>query len=158
MKKLLSLLVLVVYCPHLGAQPKVTGDTGSTHRLYDGITAFVVNAEGKEFSVTLDVRDLNFLESGPREVLLKIYDPDGRTIVREVIADDGITSGAYQHATAAFDHEAWYYVYCRAHGAEPMVRWSSFSEPKRLASLAKRTFTYKAVSYTHLTLPTILLV
>ena len=115
----------------------------STYRLYDGITAFVSNEKGKAFTVEVDVRDLNFLENGPREVLLKIYDPDGKAIVRKVIADDGITSGAYQHATAAFDHEAWYYVYCRAHGAEPMVRWSSFSEPKRLAALAKRSFNFK---------------
>ena len=76
----------------------------STYRLYDGITAFVSNEKGKAFTVEVDVRDLNFLENGPREVLLKIYDPDGKAIVRKVIADDGITSGAYQHATAAFDH------------------------------------------------------
>ena len=133
----LPLTILTICSIALGTRAE------TTHRLYDGITAFVVNAEGKEFSVTLDVRDLNFHETGPREVLVKIYDPDGRTVVREVIPDDGITSGAYQQATGAFDHEAWYYVYCRAHGAPPMVRWSSFSEPKRLAALAKRTFTYK---------------
>ena len=140
----LSLLLLpVVASLHLDAKPIIGGHANATHRLYDGITAFVANAEGKGFSVTLDVRDLNFHETGPREVLVKIYDPDGRTVVREVIPDDGITAGAYQQAAGAFDHEAWYYVYCRAHGAPPMVRWSSFSEPKRLGALAKRTFTYK---------------
>ncbi len=133
--QVLSLLALVIVANRAGAE--------STHRLYDGLTAFVVNPDGKDFTVTLDVRDLNFYETGPREILVKIYDPDGYTLVRKVIPDDGVTTGAYQHPSGAFDHEAWYYIYCRQHGAEPMVRWSTFSESKRLKALAQRTFQYK---------------
>ena len=44
----------------------------STHRLQDGITAFVNNAEGKDFNVHLTVRDLNLFETGPRELLVKV--------------------------------------------------------------------------------------
>ena len=62
-----------------------------TYRMHDGATAFVVNPDGKPFSVSLDVRDINIFETGPREVLVKIYDPDGRTILRKVIPDDGVT-------------------------------------------------------------------
>ena len=47
--------------------PTATAQT--THRLYDGITAFVPNPEGKDFNITLDVRDINIYETGAREVL-----------------------------------------------------------------------------------------
>ena len=114
----------------------------TTVRLYDGITAYVPNTEGKAFTLTLTVRDLNLLETGPREVFVKIYDPDGKTIVRKVIPDDGVTSKATLPPAGAWDHEAWYYAYCRMQGTQPMVRWSAFSSPDRLDSLAKRTFTY----------------
>jgi len=112
------------------------------YRLYDGITAFVNNPEGRDFRLTLDVRDINIYETGPREVLVKVYDPDGRTVVRQVIPDDGVTSRAYQPPMGAWDHEAWYYAHCYMQGAEPMIRWSAFSAPDRLASVPKRTLTY----------------
>jgi hypothetical protein len=112
------------------------------HRLYDGITALVNNPDGREFTVTLDVRDINIYETGPREVLLKIYDPDGQAVVRQVIADDGVTSQAFMPAMGAWDHEAWYYTYLYMQGTEPMIRWSAFSQPDRLAAVPKRTFTH----------------
>lgn len=114
-----------------------------TYRLHDAITAFIPNPEGRELTVSLDVRDINIFESGPRQVLVKIYGPDGKALVRQVIPDDGITGGAYQHPIAAFDHEAWYYAYCRLQGAAPMIRWSTYSDPARLAALAKRTFDFR---------------
>jgi hypothetical protein len=117
--------------------------SAATYRLYDGITAYVNNADGKDFTLTLDVRDINLLETGPREVLVKIYDPAGKAIVRSVIPDDGVTSQAYLPVAGAWDHEAWYYAYCRMHGTEPMLRWSAPSSPDRLAAVPKRTFTYK---------------
>ncbi len=113
-----------------------------TFRLYDGITAYVPNPDGKDFTVKLDVRDLNLLETGPREVLVKIYDPAGKPVVRTVIADDGIVSKATLPPAGAWDHEAWYYAYCRMQGTLPMVRWSAFSSADRLGNHTKRTFTY----------------
>ena len=64
--------------------------TESTRRLYDGVTAFVHNPEGRGFAVSLDVRDLNHRLHGPNELLVKVYGPDGRPVVREVIPDDGV--------------------------------------------------------------------
>lgn len=129
----LILAFLVVSLPASAASP--------TCRLYEGVTAFVNNSGGKDFTVTLDVRDINTFENGPREVLFKVYDPDGKAVVREVIPDDGVISKAYQPAAAAWDHEAWYYAYCNQQGAQPMLRWSAFSAPDRLATVPKRTFT-----------------
>lgn len=114
----------------------------ATHRLYDGITAFVPNPEGKAFTVTLDVRDINIFETGPRELLCKVYDPDGQPVVRKVIADDGVVSQAFLPPMGAWDHEAWYYTYCYQKGTQPMIRWSAFSAPDRLGSVAKRTFRF----------------
>lgn len=133
-------MTVVLLCPGLmldlmAAEPP--------RRLYDGITALVSNAAGRDFALTLEVRDINLYETGPREVLLKVYDPDGQTAVREVIPDDGVTSRAFLPPLAAWDHEAWYYAHAYMQGVEPMIRWSAFSAPDRLATIPARTFTYR---------------
>ena len=118
------------------------GRANSTHRLHDGITAFVHNADGRDFSVQLVVRDLNLFETGPREVLVKVYDPDGKVQVRKVIPDDGVSSKGFLPGLGAWDHEAWYYAYCHMKGTQPMFRWSAFSAPDRLGAMPKRTFDF----------------
>lgn len=122
--------------------PVIASAAESTHRLHDGVTAFVNNPEGRDFQVALDVRDINIYENGPREVLCKIYDPDGKPVVREVIPDDGVISKAFLPPMGAWDHEAWYYAYNYMKGTQPMIRWSAFSQPDRLGAVAKRTFKY----------------
>lgn len=119
-----------------------SASASTTFRLYDGITAYIPNSDGKAFTVNLDVRDINLLETGPREIFVKIYDPNGKTLVRKVIADDGIVSQASLPPSGAWDHEAWYYAYCRMQGTQPMVRWSAFSALDRLTAHPKRTFSY----------------
>lgn len=115
----------------------------TTDRLYDGITAFVANPDGRAFTITLDVRDINHRTHGPSELLVKVYPPDGKPVVREVIPDDGIVAPTANPVFAGRDHEAWYYATCYSRGLDPLVRWSAFSDPKRLAALAKRSFTYE---------------
>ena len=132
---LFVLLVLALPAAGLGA-------TGETYRLYDGITLFVNNEAGRDFTLSLDVRDINLLEKGPRELLVKVYDPDGRTVIREVIPDDGVTSGGVLPFGGGWDHEAWYYANCYMKGLQPLARWSMFSAPDRLAATPKRTFSY----------------
>jgi hypothetical protein len=130
----LTLLALTLFVPAPAAAE-------STHRLYDGLTAFVHNADGKDFTVSVDVRDINIYETGPREVLFKVYDSDGKPVVREIIPDDGVVSKAYLPPIAAWDHEAWYYTYCYMQGTQPMIRWSAFSATDRLGAVPKRNFT-----------------
>ena len=113
------------------------------HRLYEGTTHFVNNRQGKDFTVTIDVRDINHVTAGPAEILVKIYDPDGRPVVREVIPDDGITDNSYKSPVASWDHEAWYYATCYSRGIIPAIKWSTFSDPKRLEQMARRTFKYE---------------
>jgi hypothetical protein len=112
------------------------------HRLYDGVTLFVDNPEGRGFELSLDVLDTNLYENGPREVLVKAYDADGTTHVREVIPDDGVTSEAHLPPMGAWDHEAWYYAYLYMQGTQPMWRWSAPSAPDRLRAAPKRNFKY----------------
>src|SRR4051812_8429916 len=100
------------------------GRAADTYRLYDGIAAYVPSPAGKDFTVKLDVRDLNVQETGPREVLVKVYDPAGKAIVRAVIPDDGVVSKASLPPAGAWDHEAWYYAHCRMQGTLPLLRWS----------------------------------
>ncbi len=76
-----------------------------TYRLYDGITAYVYNPDGLDFSIHLEIRDINLFAHGPREVLFKVYDPDGRPVVREVLPDDGVTEGAFPDAIGGWCDE-----------------------------------------------------
>ena len=112
----------------------------ATYRLYQGITAYVDNPDGKDFTVRLDVRDLNIFANGPREILFKVYDPDGMAVVREYIPDDGVVSKHYLPRIGGWDHELEYYELCRSKGTMPMGRWSAWSDPARLKTIAARTF------------------
>ncbi len=49
----------------LAASP-IARAADTIYPLHDGITAFVPNPEGKKFSLTLGVRDINVYETGPR--------------------------------------------------------------------------------------------
>ncbi len=111
-----------------------------TLRLYSGITLYAPNPSGAPLAVKLTVRDLNLYATGPREILFKIYDPDGRPVVREIIPDDGVTSGAFMDRIGGWDHELQYLCNLYGMGTRPTFRWSAWSDPKRLATLAGRTF------------------
>jgi hypothetical protein len=111
------------------------------YRLYEELVAFLHNPDGKEFALTLDARDINHIAAGPSELLVKVYAPDGQFFVREVVPDDGVTASSSGGTMAEWHHEAWYYATRYSRGLAPMVRWSSFSDPKRLAAMPKRTFT-----------------
>ncbi|MBI2438057.1 MAG: hypothetical protein HYV36_04490 [Lentisphaerae bacterium] len=130
--------------PALSAEQKESEavSAGLPFRFYQGVTAYIHNPDGKPFEVKIDVRDWNLMENGPREVLVKLYDPDGQALVRQVIADDGIAGDAFLPETGGWDHELWYYTLCYGRGSAPMLRWSSLTEPARLAALPKRTFTF----------------
>lgn len=126
-----------------GASPAQEGAVSPWYRLYDGITAYIVNPQGKEFTLECHIKDSNFLEVGPREVLVKVYDPQGKAVVREVIPDDGIPGGDTEVAAGGWDHVAWLLAYSYQRGATPLVRWRHFHDPQRLAALPQRTFRYR---------------
>jgi hypothetical protein len=111
-----------------------------TFRLLSGVTLYAPNPSGAPLTVTLTVRDLNLYAAGPRELLFKIYDPDGRPVVREIIPDDGVTEGAFMDRIGGWDHELQYMCSIYGLGTRPGFRWSAWSDPKRLAGLAGRTF------------------
>lgn len=127
---------------HVSGALSLADIDGPTFRLYDGVNFFFDNPDGTAFTLTLDVRDYNLRSTSPSEMLVKVYPPDGRPVVREVVPDDGLSAPAYAPPIAGWDHEAWYYETCYARGLQPMSRWSSPSTPQRLAETAKRTFRY----------------
>src|SRR5690242_4316785 len=112
MDRIVSCFILLIAASMAFAESK-------TFRLYDGIAAYVNNASGDEFIVDLDVRDINMFADGPREVLVKIYAPDGKVLIREIVPDDGVASHAYLPAIGGWDHELWYYTFCRSRGEQP---------------------------------------
>ncbi len=115
-------------------------EEGESYRLYEGITFYVSNPEGAAFSIRLDLRDINVFAQGPREVLFKAYDPDGLPVVREIIPDDGITSGSFSGPAGGWGDEIQYYTSLYAKGTKPSFRWSAWSDPMRLRNVAARTF------------------
>jgi len=136
--------IAVIACVIAGGAVIVPAHAGPmTFRFYQGVTVYVNNADGRAFDIDLTVRDWNTFESGPREMLFKVYDPSGKPVVREVIEDDGVAATTYLPKIGGWDHEMWYYMLCYSRGSMPMMRWSAFSDPQRLASLAKRTFKRK---------------
>lgn len=130
------LFVIMLYTASAGLAGEIT------LRLYQGAAAYIDNPQGVAMQVAVDVRDWNLMENGPRELLLKIYDPAGRPLVRRVIEDDGVSGDPYLPETGGWDHEMWYYALCYGRGSRPMLRWSSFTEPTRAAALPKRTFEF----------------
>ncbi len=140
MRTILRLLLLALpgFCPVLSQAQEAAAER--TFRLYDGVTVFVDNPQGKDFDVGLDVRDLNLLANGPREVLFKVYDPEGIPVVREIIPDDGCVSANFPDRIGGWDHELQYYANLYAKGTMPAFRWSAWSDPSRLKTLVARKF------------------
>jgi hypothetical protein len=114
--------------------------TEHTFRLCEGVTLFVINPADQDFTVSVDVRDLNLFANGPRETLFKVYDPDGWPVVREFIPDDGCGDANFPDRIGGWDHELQYYANLRVKGSLPSFRWSAWSHPQRLKTLVARTF------------------
>ena len=131
---------MVVVTPAVDAKGQTEG---VDLRLIQGATAYVANPQGAAFDLSVDVRQWHLLENGPRELLIKVYDPDGRVIARRVVEDDGVTGTALLPEAGGWDHEMWYYTMLYSRGTQPMIRWSSFTDPARLAAIVKRTFDFK---------------
>lgn len=133
-------LALQTSCFLVVLSTTAAAEDGRLFRLHEGITAYVNNPEGRDFTVSLDVRDINLYANGPREVLFKVYAPDGAPVVREVIPDDGCASANMTDRIGGWDHELQAFVNIRAKGITPWIRWSAWSDPTRLATIVKRTF------------------
>jgi hypothetical protein len=137
---MVALLGLAVLLPPVRAF--CADGSGEPRRLYDGLAAYVPNPDGAAFTVLLEVRDLNHQSRAPSELMVKILDPDGRILVREVLPDDGLTAPEYAPPAAGWDHEAWYYAASRSRGIEPMVSWSHFTDPAYLGKVPVRPFSF----------------
>lgn len=140
----LCLVLTVLGLGLSGARPAaaqdVPGTTARTFRLSEGVTVYAINPADQDFTVGLEIRDLNLLANGPRETLFKVYDPAGRPVVREIIPDDGVAEPNVLEQLGGWDHELQYYANLYAKGTTPLVRWSAWSSPARLRTLVARTF------------------
>jgi len=136
MRSLVAVLAsLLLLTPPVQSQP-----SEQFFRLHEAITAYVPNPEGKDFTVSLDVRDLNLYANGPREILFKVYDPDGKPVVREIIPDDGCVTANLPDRIGGWDHELQSFINHYVKGTTPSLRWSAWSDPNRLKTIVARTF------------------
>ncbi len=130
-----AIAITLLLAEHAPAEP-----AARTFRLCEGITIYALNPQDRKFDIGLDVRDLNIFANGPREILFKVYDPDGKPVVREVLPDDGCTSPNFPDRIGGWDHELQYYANLHAKGTNPSFRWGAWSDPSRLATLVARHF------------------
>lgn len=138
---LLSIVLALFMTPSLSNAAGATEPV--TLRCYQGNAIYIHNPDGQAFDINLELFDWNLMEPGPREVLVKVYGPDGETIVREVIEDDG-ASGEPLVEAGGWDHEMWYYALLYGRGSQPAFSWSSMTDPARLNRLKSRMFRYRA--------------
>ena len=130
---LLACLALVV----VGEAARASTPEAPLFRLYDGVTLFVDNPDGRAFKVSLDIYDLNtggdgFDTCAVSEMLFKVSDPNGKYAVREVVPDDGVVVKGPPSPP-----RDWY----KLRGVTPPTRWSVSSDPNRLAAMQYRTVT-----------------
>ena len=142
MKRIL-LFTLLASMAVAAEAPRLAPVGGATFRFCDGLTILIHNPKGAAFTLGVDLRDLNLFENGPREVLLKVYDPEGKALVREVIPDDGVVTPVSQSPTGGWDHEGWYSLYQNNRGAPPMLKWSGLAASDRLAAVPARVIERK---------------
>ncbi len=134
--RIFSFLTVIAGCAMMLVSSAGAQDmNGQTYRLYEGITAYINNPRGQNFTMHLELRDLHLFAGGAHEVLLKIYDPDGVPVVREFLPCDGVTSGNFPDRIGGWDHELQYYANLYAKGTMPSFRWSAWSDPNRLKTI-----------------------
>jgi hypothetical protein len=109
-------------------------------RLHDAATVLLDHPSGAAFGIELDVRDLNAAPRGPAELLVKVYGPDGRLLVREIVPDDGVAQGLFAGPAAGYDHMALGFAAERAAGLAPAIAAGRLCDPARLAGLPARRF------------------
>ena len=75
MYKTAWLTLVFVFCsisPGPARSQEADATTERTFRLCEGVTLFAVNPADRDFTVSVDVRDLNLFANGPRETLFKV--------------------------------------------------------------------------------------
>lgn len=102
------------------------------YHLRQGVTFYIANPKGAAFEAAIDLKDINVYLHGPQTAMVKLYDPAGNILFNDEIPDDGIETGGYDQAWGGWDHELWARGGTRDAGAEPMFRWDTFSDPRKL--------------------------
>lgn len=116
------------------------------YRLRPAIALYISNPRGIAFDIRLSRRDLNFYCHGPRELAVKIMDPDERELHWYEFPDDGVTVALDQSALAGWDHELWARAALWDAGCTSLISFSALSDPARVAALpaAEKTFSVPA--------------
>jgi hypothetical protein len=116
------------------------------YRLRPAVAFYVHNPKGVSFDVRLSRHDLNFYCHGPREMSVKVMDPDEKELFWYEFPDDGITVAADQAALAGWDHELWARAALWDAGCTSLTSFSALSDPRRIQSLpvAAKTFAIRA--------------
>ena len=135
-----AFLVIFVASP-VAAQPAKSAP--AYYHLRQGVTFYIANPKGIAFDATIDVKDINVYLHGPQTAMVKLYDPAGNILFNDEIPDDGIETGGYDLAWGGWDHELWARGGTRDAGAEPMFRWDTFSEPRKLEKIQGAVRTIK---------------
>jgi hypothetical protein len=105
MKTMLVMALMTVFIPVACAQVQTSSFVGKDiyWRLHEWIIFHVVNDTGRLFSIEVALADMNTYCQGPRPAMIWIVSPEGRTILRHIIEDDGIISGNERYKDGVYD-------------------------------------------------------
>jgi hypothetical protein len=77
-------------------------------RTRETLVFHLLDDNGRGFNLDLTLRDMNLYQQGPRPVLVWLVGPSGKTLVRQIVPDDGIVSGNAQFCDGISDVYADY--------------------------------------------------
>lgn len=72
-------------------------------RCREGLVFHLRDGDGSGFRLDVDLRDMNIYQQGERPALLWVTGPQGNTLAKQVIADDGEVGGSARHCDGTSD-------------------------------------------------------
>ncbi len=109
-----SIAVMIIMATTTGTvcaqQAEAQGEAGSAWlgedvlwRAREGMVFHMQDDAGGGFDVSVAVRDMNVYEQGKRPAMVWMVGPEGETLFRRVLEDDGVTSGNEQYRDGTSD-------------------------------------------------------
>lgn len=107
-------------------------------RSREGLVFHMQDPAGGGFDVSVAVRDMNIYEQGRRPALIWMVGPQGQTLFRRVLEDDGVTSGNEQYREGVSDvyldyrYREWHRIHSPDGRPPNKKRSPVLSEPESL--------------------------
>ena len=72
-------------------------------RLHEWVIFHLIDETGRPFDVTVRLADMNTYLQGPSPAMVWIVGPDGKTMLKRIVDDDGVVSGNERYRDGIYD-------------------------------------------------------